>query len=629
MSSEEEKQLNQKFEEFKANFASFGASFPNVDDFQKKMMIKGQIVSQTSDFLSAIIYFSMALWSYALSGKKTDQPSISTLQNLIIQNRQKLKSSLASANSDKEDTPLYAPEKESDMINKITKLPLDFETLAGAISEKEMIKSKFVYPLLYPFLYLTEDNNVLLYGPPGTGKTLLAKACVGELNKDASKMKFLFYNLSADSIRSKWEGGTEKNIATIFKTASDEAMKQQTQLRASSGRTSEVFVKSIIFLDEVEALAKSREEGGDERAVTTLLQQMDGFKTAGNVMVIAATNFPWTLDSAFLRRFTARVLVDLPDFPARIELIADTLFSKFLKSSEEKSRLLSLKIMPGLDSEQKFMSNFSKKFEAYDFVLTDSPIDKYIKLFLDSLYEKVGGNVLEFPSSPSYVQKYACYLAKKIIELSGNKETWIWKKKDSQKAQDLQTLAKFVFFFAELTGPNSSAVLKENEENKPIITNRRTTNLGMSKYGHSPSDITKIISEFFSITARQIISACYEPAEDKEVCNLAGGFQVPNTQNCFKALLAKQLVTLPCNPPAMSFSSIQSPPSKTKKFMFDKQDIYAVFIPDLLYQALLTYRTTTGNSDYYCNLIEYSRTTDPHPTLSESCKKIPKPSMDF
>lgn len=621
MSSEEEKQLNQKFEEFKANYASFGASFPNVDDFQKKMLVKGQIVSQTSDFLSAIIYYSMALWSYALSGKKTDPQSIATLQNLIIQNRQKLKSSLASANQDKEDTPMFTPEKESEMINKITKAPLNFDTLAGAITEKEMIKSKFVYPLLFPFLYLSEDNNVLLYGPPGTGKTLLAKACVGELNKDTSKMKFLFYNLSADAIRSKWEGGTEKNIATIFKTASDEAMKQQKQLRASSS-SSELLVRSIIFLDEVEALAKARDEGGDDRAVTTLLQQIDGFKTAGNVMIIAATNFPWTLDTAFLRRFTSRVFVDLPDFPARMELISETLFSKYVKSSEEKTRLLSLKIMPGIDGNDS-ITKFSTQFKNYEFVVdSESPIDKSIVNFINNCYSSAGENILGFTeNSLHFFQKYACYLAQKIITLVGTFDVEKWKQ--SQK-ENLKVLAKFVFFFAELTGPNSSSLLNE----KPVITNRRTSKLGMSKYGHSPSDITKIISEFFSITASQIISACYESA-DVKLCNSQTGLQVSKKENCYKALLDKKLLTLPCDSPDNRFASIQSIPSKSKKFMSGSQDMYAVFIPDLLHQALLTYRTTTGNSDYYCNLIEYSVSGNSHPTLQESCKTINRPTLDF
>jgi DNA polymerase III delta prime subunit len=559
----------------------------------------------------------MALWSYALNGK-TDQQSIATLQNLIIQNRQKLKSALASANQEKEDTPIYTPEKESDMINKITKAPLNFETLAGAIAEKEMIKSKFVYPLLYPFLYLSEDNNVLLYGPPGTGKTLLAKACVGELNKDTSKIKFLFYNLSADAIRSKWEGGTEKNIASIFKTASDEAMKQQRQLRE---RDNEILVKSIIFLDEVEALAKARDDGGDERAVTTLLQQMDGFKTAGNVMIIAATNFPWTLDSAFLRRFTARVFVDLPDFPARIELIAETLFSKYIKSSEEKTRLLTLKVMPGIDGNES-MTKFSTQFKNYEFSVNDkSPIDKSIVNFIDHCYSRVG-NVLDFQDNDlSFFQKYACFLAQKIISMVGTFDVEKWKQ--SQK-ENLRVLAKFVFFFAELTGPNSTALL----DGKPIITNRRTNKLGMSKYGHSPSDITKIISEFFSISASQIISACYENA-DVKLCNSQGGLQVSKKENCYKALIDKKLITVPCNSPEEQFSSLQNPPSKSKKFLANSQDMYAIFIPDLLHQALLTYRTTTGNSDYYCNLLEYSISADSNPTLQESCKKISKINLDF
>lgn len=605
----QELELNKKFDEFKKTVPEFNATFPNIKDFEKKMLAKGYILMSSSDYLSAIIYFSLALWSYAIGGNQ-DKDSISALQNLVIQTRQKFKQSMASKSQD-EDIIIYKPVEESKMINKETGEILSFDTMAGALAEKKMMMDKFIYPLTYSFLYLKEENNVLLYGPPGTGKTLLAKASVGQLNKDP-KLKFIFYSLSADSVKSKWEGGTEKNIAELFDNASKEAAKYQEESRRKG---KDITVKSILFLDEVESIAQSRDSGGDPRSVTTLLQQMDGFKSNANVLVMAATNYPWQLDTAFLRRFTARVFVDLPDFIARAEIVADYIIAKYCKSKElDLDRLLTLNIFI-----PKTRSGFSETFTKYK---KDIDLEVSIDNYITQIYNKK--NILEFTDSYlSSQQKYACILASKIIKIfQKNKmeikqqQRWIERQKNN-----LVVLAEFLFFISDITGPSPTSLI----DGKLITPERRTSKLAMSKYGYSPSDLEKVVSEFFSITARKIIQSCYE---DSKTCNTNS---VIDKDNCYKQLMSCNVIK-PSKFVGHFNVLIDKDKSKplSKRFVNDQgDDIYTVIIPDYFLQALATYKTTVGNSDMYCNFIEYYHGAET-PNLSKRCKdEIKMTQPDF
>ena len=602
----QELELNKKFDEFKKTVPEFNATFPNIKDFEKKMLAKGYILMSSSDYLSAIIYFSLALWSYAISGNQ-DKDSISALQNLVIQTRQKFKQSMASKSQD-EDIIIYKPVEESKMINKETGEILSFDTMAGALAEKKMMMDKFIYPLTYSFLYLKEENNVLLYGPPGTGKTLLAKASVGQLNKDP-KLKFIFYSLSADSVKSKWEGGTEKNIAELFDNASKEAAKYQEESRRKG---KDITVKSILFLDEVESIAQSRDSGGDPRSVTTLLQQMDGFKSNANVLVMAATNYPWQLDTAFLRRFTARVFVDLPDFIARAEIVADYIIAKYGKSKElDLDRLLTLNIFI-----PKTRSGFSETFNIYkDTIELEPSIDNYIT----QIYNKK--NILKFTGYLSSQKKYACIIASKIIKIFqknkmelNHQQKWIERQKNN-----LVVLAEFLFFISDITGPSPTSLIDGQ-----LISGRRTSELAMSKYGYSPSDLEKVVSEFFSITARKIIQSCYIESGN---CN---NDAVIDKHNCYKQLISCNLIK-PSKIPGHFNVLIDKDKSKplSKRFVNEQgDDIYTVIIPDYFLQALTTYKTTVGNSDMYCNFIEYYHGAET-PNLSKRCKDIKIPYPDF
>ncbi|GLE06242.1 hypothetical protein PINS_up015484 [Pythium insidiosum] len=185
-----------------------------------------------------------------------------------------------------------------------------WEDVIGLQETKRLLKEAVVMPLKYPQLFqglLSPWCGILLYGPPGNGKTMLAKAV-------ATECKTTFFNISASSIVSKYRGDSEKLIRILFELARHHA-------------------PSTIFLDEIDSIMGQRDSGGggqeheaSRRMKTELLIQMDGLsKTNDVVFVLAASNLPWELDAAMLRRLEKRVLVDLPSSDAREGLVCLTL----------------------------------------------------------------------------------------------------------------------------------------------------------------------------------------------------------------------------------------------------------------------------------------------------------------
>ena len=150
-------------------------------------------------------------------------------------------------------------------------------------------------------LGISPPRGILLYGPPGTGKTLVAKALANE-----SKANFIA--IKGPEIMSKWVGESEKAVRLIFKKAKQVA-------------------PSIIFLDELDAIAPQRgmgyDSGASERVVDQILTSLDGLESLGSVTVIAATNRPDIVDKALMRpgRFDKIVLVPVPDREMRLEIL--------------------------------------------------------------------------------------------------------------------------------------------------------------------------------------------------------------------------------------------------------------------------------------------------------------------
>lgn len=181
-----------------------------------------------------------------------------------------------------------------------------FNTIVGLSDVKKAFTDAFINPLKYPRLYGGVPKGLLLYGPPGVGKTAIVKAAINELQSQ-SDIKILFYAPTAGQLKGKYFGESEKSIRSLFECASKKACEETKEEKSK--------VISVIFLDEVEALASRRDKDSTGFMTTTvnaLLTAIEGVESFPNVSVIAATNFPWNLDSAFLRRFSRQIYFDLP-----------------------------------------------------------------------------------------------------------------------------------------------------------------------------------------------------------------------------------------------------------------------------------------------------------------------------
>lgn len=181
-----------------------------------------------------------------------------------------------------------------------------YEDIGGVHKEIQRIREMIELPLKYPEVFerlgIEAPKGVLLHGPPGCGKTLIARAVANET--DAG-----FVHISGPEIIHKFYGESEAHLRAIFDKASEQA-------------------PSIVFLDEIDAIASKREETrGDQqverRVVAQLLALMDGLKSRGQVVVIGATNIPNVLDQALRRpgRFDREISISIPDKNGRLEIL--------------------------------------------------------------------------------------------------------------------------------------------------------------------------------------------------------------------------------------------------------------------------------------------------------------------
>ncbi|RJX16514.1 AAA family ATPase [Candidatus Bathyarchaeota archaeon] len=177
----------------------------------------------------------------------------------------------------------------------------DIGGLGHAIQKiREMVELPLKHPEVFKRLGIEPPKGVLLYGPPGCGKTLLAKAVANETNAN-------FKLINGPEIMSKFYGQSEERLREIFREASENA-------------------PSIIFIDEIDAIAPKREETTGEverRIVSQLLALMDGLQSRGQVIVIAATNRPNAIDPALRRpgRFDREIEIGVPDKNGRLEIL--------------------------------------------------------------------------------------------------------------------------------------------------------------------------------------------------------------------------------------------------------------------------------------------------------------------
>ena len=235
-----------------------------------------------------------------------------------------------------------AENENSAETKQITKKPtknsnnnITFNDIAGLEEAKNAFREKVVYAFKHKDLYEKYGKKVggglLLYGLPGTGKTMFAEAASNETDA-------LFIPIKCSDIKSKWYGESEANVKKIF----EKARKAK---------------KSIIFFDEFEAIGAKRTdnvENSNNDLVPQILAEMQGIGSSNSnsiIIVIAATNKPWAIDSAFLRpgRFDEKIYIPLPDFKARKRLFE-----------------LKLKTIPQENLDFEYLANITDGFNGAD-----------------------------------------------------------------------------------------------------------------------------------------------------------------------------------------------------------------------------------------------------------------------
>lgn len=235
----------------------------------------------------------------------------------------------SSANSSKRNNGVIGVDKE--LANRIldellvvddAAAGVQWDQIAGLRAAKKALQETIILPALRPDLYTglrSPVRGILLYGPPGkwqsfiiiyyscsgTGKTMLAKAV-------ASQSKQKFFAISASTLTSKWLGEGEKLVKALFSMARE-------------------LQPSIIFIDEIDSLLTGRGQQGEHEASrrlkTEFLVQFDGVQqqNTDRILVMAATNRPYDLDEAAIRRFPKRLYIPLPETETRKELLSHLL----------------------------------------------------------------------------------------------------------------------------------------------------------------------------------------------------------------------------------------------------------------------------------------------------------------
>ncbi|KUJ98765.1 MAG: CDC48/VCP like protein, AAA superfamily [Thermococcales archaeon 44_46] len=278
-----------------------------------------------------------------------------------------------------EFTEFTISEKPVKEVAKAPALGVTYEDIGGLKDVIQKIREMIELPLKHPEIFeklgIEPPKGVLLYGPPGTGKTLLAKAVANEANAH-------FIAINGPEIMSKYYGESEERLREVFKEAEENA-------------------PSIIFIDEIDAIAPKREETHGEvekRVVAQLLTLMDGLKSRGKVIVIAATNRPDAIDPALRRpgRFDREIEVGVPDKQGRKEILQIHTRGMPIEPDFRKGEVK--KVLEELKKDEKFREAVERVLKKIDETPDrDNEIKKLLKEADEDgrLYEEVKNRLID------------------------------------------------------------------------------------------------------------------------------------------------------------------------------------------------------------------------------------------